>query len=189
LQDFILAFVGWFILMGKGGIGVGDIVEINSVQGEVIDIGLFRTTLLETGNWASTGHPTGRRVAFNNKFAISGQYFNFRTAGQWMWDEFKVTVPSGEDTAATVARVESVVQAETEADSRQAEREWQQVSRQHGLSQYSAEPAVNVRPAGSGVELVVRYVTRATGRFERRNTLSQTVLDSLRAEKPETAVP
>jgi small-conductance mechanosensitive channel len=189
LQDFILAFVGWFILMGKSGIGVGDIVEINSVQGEVIDIGLFRTTLLETGNWASTGHPTGRRVAFNNKFAISGQYFNFRTAGQWMWDEFKVTVPAEEDTAATVARVEAVVKAETEADSRQAEREWQMVSRQHGLSQYSAEPAVNVRPAGAGVELVVRYVTRATGRFERRNTLSQTVLDSLRPERPEIAEP
>jgi len=185
LQDFILAFVGWFILMGKGGIGVGDIVEINGVQGEVIDIGLFRTTLLETGNWASTGHPTGRRVAFNNKFAISGQYFNFRTTGQWMWDEFKVTVPAGEDTAATVARVESVVKAETETDSRQAEREWQQVSRQHGLSQYSAEPGVNARPAGSGIELVVRYVTRATDRFERRNTLAQSVLDALRTEKPE----
>jgi small-conductance mechanosensitive channel len=185
LQDFILAFVGWFILMGKGGIGVGDIVEINGVQGEVIDIGLFRTTLLETGNWASTGHPTGRRVAFNNKFAISGQYFNFRTAGQWMWDEFKVTVPSGEDTAATVARVENVVKAETEADSRQAEREWQQVSSKHGLSQYSAEPAVNARPAGAGIELVVRYVTRATDRFERRNKLAQSVLDALRADKPE----
>jgi small-conductance mechanosensitive channel len=183
LQDFILAFVGWFILMGKNGIGVGDVMEINSVQGEVIDIGVFRTTLLETGNWASTGHPTGRRVAFNNKFAISGQFFNFSTAGQWMWDEFTVTVPTDEDTAATVERVQKTVAAETEADSKSAEREWIQVSRKHGLSQFSAEPAVNVRPVGAGVELVVRYVTRATGRFERRNTLSQTVLDSLRSVK------
>jgi small-conductance mechanosensitive channel len=183
LQDFILAFVGWFILMGKNGIGVGDVVEVNSVQGEVIDIGVFRTTLLETGNWASTGHPTGRRVAFNNKFAISGQFFNFSTAGQWMWDEFTVTVPTDEDTAATVERVQKTVAAETEADSKSAEREWIQVSRKHGLSQFSAEPAVNVRPVGAGVELVVRYVTRATGRFERRNTLSQTVLDSLRSVK------
>jgi small-conductance mechanosensitive channel len=185
LQDFILAFVGWFILMGKGGIGVGDIVEINSVQGEVVDIGLFRTTLLETGNWASTGHPTGRRVAFNNKFAISGQYFNFRTSGQWMWDELKVTVPAGEDTGALLERVETLVKKETETDSRQAEKEWRQVSKLHGLSQYSAEPAVNARPAGAGIELVVRYVTRATDRFERRNTLAQAVLDALKADKPE----
>ena len=87
LQDFILAFFGWFVLMGKNGIRVGDWVEINGVGGEVVDVGLFRTTLLETGNWTDKGHPTGRRVTFINSFAIKGQYFNFSTTGQWMWDE------------------------------------------------------------------------------------------------------
>ena len=179
LQDFILAFVGWFVLMGRNGIGIGDVVEINSVAGEVVDIGLFRTTLLETGNWTAKGHPTGRRVAFNNKFAISGQYFNFSTAGQWMWDELTVTIPLGEDTNATVQRVEKVVRDETEHDARLAENEWKHASRQHGLSQFSAEPAVNLRPSGTGVDLVVRYVTRASGRFDRRNTLYQSVLAAL----------
>ena len=75
LQDFILAFVGWFLLMGRTGLGVGDAVEINGVAGEVVDIGLFRTTLMETGNWTAKGHPTGRRVTFNNMYAINGQYF------------------------------------------------------------------------------------------------------------------
>jgi small-conductance mechanosensitive channel len=185
LQDFILAFVGWFVLMGRTGIGVGDVVEINSVAGEVVDIGLFRTTLLETGNWTAKGHPTGRRVAFNNKYAISGQYFNFSTAGQWMWDEITVSVPADEDTAGTIERVQKAVSAETEADARQAEAEWKQVSQRHGLSQFSAEPAVNPQATATGVDLVVRYVTRASGRFERRNTLYQCVLDSLHAPKAE----
>jgi small-conductance mechanosensitive channel len=179
LQDFILAFVGWFVLMGRTGIGIGDVVEINGVAGEVVDIGLFRTTLLETGNWTAKGHPTGRRVAFNNKFAISGQFFNFSTAGQWMWDELTVTVPLGEETSATVERVQKVVQDETQADAQQAEREWRRASRQRGLSQFSAEPAVNMRPSSAGVDLVVRYVTRASGRFERRNKLYRNVLTAL----------
>ena len=183
LQDFILAFVGWFILMGKTGIGVGDSVEINGVSGEVIDIGVFRTTLLETGNWASTGHPTGRRVAFNNMYAISGQYFNFSTSGQWLWDEFAVTVPPDQDVAATMARVQKTVTEETAADTEAAEKEWGQVSRR-GLSQFSAKPAVNVRPAGAGAELVVRYVTRAAGRFDRRSSLAEIVLSSLREAAP-----
>jgi hypothetical protein len=54
-QDFILAFFGWFVLMGKNGIRVGDWVEINGVGGEVVEIGLFRTVLLETGNWTDKG--------------------------------------------------------------------------------------------------------------------------------------
>ena len=94
-QDFILAFFGWFVLMGKNGIRVGDWVEINGVGGEVVEIGLFRTALLETGNWTDKGHPTGRRVTFINNFAVTGQYFNFSTAGQWMWDEISVNVPAG----------------------------------------------------------------------------------------------
>jgi small-conductance mechanosensitive channel len=179
LQDFILAFVGWFVLMGQSGIGVGDAVEIDGVQGEVVEIGVFRTTLLETGNWASSGHPTGRRVAFNNKYAISGRYFNFTTSGQWMWDEFTLSVPAGQDVAATMSRVQKVMTEATESDTRAAEAEWKQATRQRGLSQFSADPAVNVRPAGAGAELVVRYVTRAAGRSERRSQLLETVMDSL----------
>ena len=94
-QDFHpRAFFGWFVLMGKNGIRVCDWVEISGVGGEVSEIGLFRTTLLETGNWTSRGHPTGRRVTMINSFAIRGQYFNFTTHGQWMWDEIKLTVGS-----------------------------------------------------------------------------------------------
>ena len=94
-QDFILAFCGWFVLMGRNGVRVGDWVEIDGVGGEVVEIGVFRTWLLETGNWTANGHPTGRRVSFLNGFAIRGKYFNFSTAGQWMWDEIKVSIPPG----------------------------------------------------------------------------------------------
>ena len=38
LQDFIIAFLGWFVLIGKNGIHVGDWVEINGVGGEVIEV-------------------------------------------------------------------------------------------------------------------------------------------------------
>ncbi|HXM98466.1 MAG TPA: mechanosensitive ion channel domain-containing protein, partial [Candidatus Dormibacteraeota bacterium] len=90
LKDFIVGFIGWFVLMGKNGIRVGDWVEINGVTGEVVQVGPFHTVLLETGNWTDSGHPTGRRVTFTNSFAIEGHYFNFSTSGQWLWDELQV---------------------------------------------------------------------------------------------------
>ena len=179
LQSFILAFFGWFILMGKNGIRVGDWVEINGVGGEVTEISLFRTTLLETGNWTDKGHPTGRRVAFINNFAISGQYFNFSTAGQWMWDEFSINVPASADTYAMVDLISKGVSEETEADARQAEAEWQRAARQDGLKQFTATPSVSLRPSVSGVDLVIRYVTRASDRFELRNRLYKRVMDVL----------
>lgn len=178
-QDFILAFFGWFVLMGRNGIRVGDWVEINSVGGEVVEISLFRTTLMETGNWTDKGHPTGRRVTFINNFAITGQFFNFSTVGQWMWDEIMLNIASGEAAYKTIEAIRDRVIAETAKDSHLAEQEWQLATRQQGLSQFTASPSVDLRPAASGIDIIVRYVTRAGDRFEMRNKIYQAMIDIL----------
>ena len=180
LQDFILAFLGWFVLMGRNGIRLGDAVEINGVAGDVAEVGLFRTTILETGNSADTGHPTGRRVAFLNKYAINGQYFNFSTVGQWMWDEISVNVPESEHSYAIIEQIHRSVLKQTEQDAQLAEQEWKRASKVDGLSQFTASAQVNLRPAAAGVNVLVRYVTRAANRFEVRNRLYQCTIDTLR---------
>jgi small-conductance mechanosensitive channel len=184
LQDFVLAFFGWFVLMGKKGIRVGDWVEINGVGGEVTELGLMKTTLLETGNLADRGYPTGRRITFMNSFAIRGQYFNFSTTGQWMWDEITVAVPASGDTHLTVDRILKAVQEETQENTRIAEQEWKRGTRGDGLSQFRTDPAVNLRPSASGIDIEVRYVTRATERFEMRNRLYRHVIDLLHEPSP-----
>jgi small-conductance mechanosensitive channel len=186
-QDFILAFFGWFVLMGKNGIRVGDWVEINSVGGEVVEITLFRTMLMETGNWTDKGHPTGRRVTFINNFAITGQYFNFSTVGQWMWDEISVTIASGEAAYKTIEAIRDRVIAETREDAHLAEKEWKLATRQQGLSQFSATPSVDLRPGAAGIDIIVRYVTRAANRFEMRNKLYQALIDILHLQPEKVA--
>lgn len=176
-QDFILAFCGWFVLMGPHGVRIHDWVEIDGVGGEVVELNIFRTWLLETGNWTANGHPTGRRVSFLNGYAIRGKYFNFSTVGQWMWDEIKVNIPS---TAGIDPLIEGIYQATVEAtqtDAKMAESEWKRVTHEEGSPQFSAMPSVNLRPVGTGVDIVVRYITRAGLRLEKRNQLFETILD------------
>ena len=129
LKDFIVAFIGWFVLMGRNGMRLGDWVEINGVSGEVVELGMFHTVLLETGNWTDAGHPTGRHVTFTNSFAIEGHYFNFSTSGQWLWDELSVVVPYGRDAHAIAEAIQKEVVAATAESARQAEQEWQRASR------------------------------------------------------------
>lgn len=179
LQDFILGFVGWFVLMGKNGIRVGDWVEINGIAGEVMEITLIRTTLLETGNWTDSGHPTGRRVTFINSFAIKGHYFNFSTGGQWLWDTLEVAVPAGQDPFPITDQVYEAVMHETEASAKLAEGEWHRVAHKYGLESFSAAPSINVRPTGAGVNIVVRYITSANHRYETRTRLYRAVVELL----------
>ncbi len=179
LKDFIVAFVGWFVLMGKNGIRVGDWVEINGVSGEVVQLGMLHTVLLETGNWTDAGHPTGRRVTFTNSFATAGHYFNFSTSGQWLWDELVVMVPYDRDPHAVAEAIQKEVIAATADSTQQAEQEWRRAPRGKSGAVFSAQPGIAVRPAPGGVEIAVRYVTRASERFALRARLYQSAVGLL----------
>ena len=176
MKDFIVAFFGWFVLMGKNGIRVGDWVEINGVGGEVVEIGLLKTVLLETGNWTDSGHPTGRRVSFVNSFAMEGHFFNFSTSGQWMWDELQLTIPANQDPYVVIDELQKLVTQETEKNARLAEEEWGRTTHRYRLQSFSATPAITVRPTGSAVEVRVRYITRAYERHETRKRLYDAVI-------------
>jgi small-conductance mechanosensitive channel len=189
LKDFIVAFFGWLVLMGRNGIRVGDWVEINGVSGEVTELGMFHTVLLETGNWSDSGHPTGRRVTFTNSFAIEGHYFNFSTSGQWLWDELQVIVPIGRDPYPIVDAITKQVVEATADSASQAEQEWQRAVPTQRGKVFSGTAGVNVKPVLGGVEIAIRYITRANERFLVRAKLYQAAVDLLGAAPSIPAAP
>jgi small-conductance mechanosensitive channel len=183
MQDFILGFFGWFILMGRNGIRPGDWVEINGVSGEVVDVSVFHTVLLETGSGADAGHPTGRRVSFMNNYAIQGHFFNFSTTGQWMWDEIEVQI-TDEEPYARAEAVQKIVADLTTENVRLAEGEWDRVAPFYVKKTFSAVPAMSIRPAGAGVTVSVRYITRANERYDLRAKIYRAIVELLH-NKPE----
>jgi small-conductance mechanosensitive channel len=188
LKDFIVGFFGWFVLIGKNGIRLGDWVEINGIGGEVLEVGLLHTVLLETGNWSDAGHPTGRKVSFVNSFAIEGHYFNFSTTGQWLWDELQILIPQGADPYPVAEAIQKIVEEDTAGNAKLAEEEWQRVVPGQAPRSFSAKPAMNVRPTNFGVNVVVRYITRAQERHEVRARLYRAVVELLHQKQiPESA--
>jgi small-conductance mechanosensitive channel len=188
LKDFIVSFFGWFVLMGRNGIRLGDWVEINGVTGEVVELGMFHTVLLETGNWTDSGHPTGRRVTFTNSFAIEGHYFNFSTSGQWLWDQLTLVVASSQNPYPIVEAVQKTLLEATAESAGQAEKEWQHAAHSRNMSALSAAPAINVKPVGSGVEIAVRYITRANERYQLRSKLYQAAMNLISKKDAEQSM-
>ncbi len=176
MKDFIVGFLGWFVLMGKDGIRVGDWVEINGVGGEVLKLGPLHTVVLETGNWTDAGHPTGRKVSFVNSFAIEGHYFNFSTSGQWLWDEIELQVPASVDPYAMAEAIQEIAANETAQNAQLAESEWNRVTSSRS---FHATPSLSVRPSSSGISVQLRYITRANERFEVRARLYRAIVELL----------
>jgi hypothetical protein len=151
--------------------------------------------LLETGNWSDAAHPTGRKVTFVNSFAIEGHYFNFSTSGQWLWDELQVLVPQSADPYSIAEAIQKIATEETTQNAQLAEKEWERVTPVYAKRAFTAAPSMTVRPSGEGVNVIVRYITRANERQEVRSRLYRAVVELLRKRNisqpaaPEAPVP
>jgi len=117
-----------------------------------------------------------------NGYAIRGKYFNFSTVGQWMWDEIKVTIPAGADIHPPIKKIYEAFVKATEENAKMAEAEWKRVTHEEGSPQFSAMPSVNLSPAGTGIDVVIRYITRAGVRVDTRNRLYAMILELMQGD-------
>jgi small-conductance mechanosensitive channel len=159
MQSVLVSVVGYFFLIGKYGIRVGDHVQIGSVTGEVIDLGLVRLHLMELGGQGSAS-PTGRVVAFANSiiFQASGGLFKQIPGVNLSWHEIELSLPAGSDFAALKDRLAEAVDHVTKDYRDEIVRQTQEIQRT-GLSTAvsNAQPQVQLRFTSTGVDAIVRY--------------------------------
>lgn len=159
MQSVLVSIVGYFFLIGKYGIRVGDRIQIGTVTGEVIDLGLVRLHLMELSGQTPQA-PTGRVVAFANSivFQASGGLFKQIPGVQLAWHEITLTLPPGSDSAALkeqlLAAANSVV-----ADYREdILRQTQEIQRAASTPiRGDVQAHVQLRFAADQVEALVRY--------------------------------
>jgi small-conductance mechanosensitive channel len=159
MQSVLVSVVGYFILIGKYGLRVGDRVQIGGVTGEVVDLGLIRMHLLELTSQGPVG-PTGRVVSFANSivFQSPGGLFRQIPGVNFGWHELTLNLPPGSDYVALKDRLLSKLNAildEYRGDiARQAE-----TMRRTSASAETTDvtPQVQLQYSASGVQALVRY--------------------------------
>src|SRR5260370_9826248 len=94
LQNVILSIAGYFFLIGRYGIKVGDRVSVAGVTGDVIEIGLVKLSLMELAGSGNDRQPTGRVVVFSNAivFQPSGNFFKQLPGTNFIWNEVSLTL-------------------------------------------------------------------------------------------------
>lgn len=182
MQSVLVSFVGYFFLIGKYGIRLGDRVQVGEVVGEVIELGLVRLHLMELGAKGLSG-PTGRVVAFPNSivFQVSTGLFKQISGVDLAWHELALSLPADVDYGATkerlVAAVEVALKDSREEILRQA-REIQRTTASN--SGEDASPRVQLVFSAAGVEAKVRYPVHMSNAAEIDERVSQEVLATLR---------
>jgi small-conductance mechanosensitive channel len=181
MQSVLVSMVGYFFLIGKYGIRIGDRVQIGDVTGEVIELGLVRLYLMELGGHGSSG-PTGRVVAFANSivFQVSSGLFKQIHGVNFTWREIVLNLPPDIDYAAAkeklMAAVTDVVKDYREEIVRQT-REIQRATASNSAD--DAQPRVQLTFSATGVQAHIRYPVHLQNAAETDERVSQAVFGAV----------
>jgi small-conductance mechanosensitive channel len=159
MQSVLVSLVGYFILIGKYGLRVGDRVQVGNVTGEVIDLGLIRMHLLELTPQEPRG-PTGRVVAIANSivFQSSGGLFRQIPGVNFAWHEVTVSLPAGSDYVGLKNRLLGSLTAIVDEYRGELVRQAQTIRDATALpASTDVTPQVQLQFSPSGVEAKVRY--------------------------------
>jgi len=160
MQGVIVAIVGYFFLIGKFGIRVGDRVQIGGVTGEVIDVGLVRFHLMELGGGSGADGPTGRVVAFSNSivFQTGAGLFKQIHGTNFVWHEITLTLAAQADYADVKKRLLAAVDSALADFQEEIERQTQEIARTVISTPVGRlHPKVQLRLTAAGTEAVIRY--------------------------------
>lgn len=183
LQDVILCFAGWILIILKRPFTVGDRVEIGSVKGDVIDVRMFQTALLEVGNWVSAEQSTGRVVHIPNSSVFKDKVFNYTKGFEFIWNEVKVTITF--ESNWQKAKEILLRHANPEIDKIQPKVQFsiEKMAQQYMIHYEKFTPIIYVNIVNHGIELNLRYLTEVRERRMTEDRIFRAVLEDFAEER------
>ncbi|MCK4852051.1 MAG: mechanosensitive ion channel family protein [Candidatus Omnitrophica bacterium] len=182
LQEALLCMAGWFLIVVRRPFQIGDRVELGGVKGDVIDIRLFQTSLLEIGNWVDADQSTGRIVNIPNSAVFKKENFNYNQGFEFIWNEIKIQVTFESDWK----RAEEIMieHGKGIASGKEdlAHKKINFMTKRYMIKHGKLTPIVYVNIKESGVELTLRYLTEAKARRNTQDALCREILSDFRKE-------
>ena len=183
MQSVLVSIVGYFFLIGKYGMRVGDRVQIGTVSGEVIDLGLVRMHLMELSSQGPLG-ATGRVVAFANSivFQASGGLFKQIPGVNFAWHETTLALPAGCDYVALKEKLLAAVVDVVKEYHDEIVRQTKQIEKTTASSSVGGAQATGAAAFfAAGVEALVRYPVQLQHEAEIDERVSKEVMKIIAA--------
>jgi len=178
LQEVIGSFAGWLTIISGRPFSVGDRIETSNIRGDVVDVGILRTTLMEIGNWLQGDHNTGRIVTVSNAFIFKEPLYNYSAYLRFIWDEISIPITYESDWQKAIVIMTETIKKHPHYQSLlpQAEGQRRQARRKLAVKITSLEPRVFVKLTDNWIELGMVYPVDNDLRRSFRSEVSQHIL-------------
>jgi len=175
LQEVIASIAGWIAISFGGFYRPGDRVQVGGITGDVIDIGMLRTTLMETGDWVKGDLYNGRIVRVANSFVFKEPVYNYSGDFSFLWDEFTVPVKYGSDWRLAQELIEQAIAEHADEFQAASTKAWKVMVGKFMIEEARTKPMVTLIANDNWIEFTGRYVVD----FRRRRATKDAIMRSL----------
>jgi small-conductance mechanosensitive channel len=184
LQNVILSIAGYFFLIGRFGIRVGDRVQIGGVVGDVVEIGLVKLSLMELGGDGNHRMPTGRVVVFSNAivFQPSGNFFKQAPGTSFVWNEIRLKLAADCDYRLAEKRLTDAVEQVYARYRETIQRDYRHLERELNILLESPKPQSRLSLGADGLNVTIRYPAETRNAAQIADEVARRVLDAIARE-------
>jgi small-conductance mechanosensitive channel len=181
LQEVIASIAGWLALTFSNFYQPGDRVELGGIKGDVIDIGVLRTTLMEVGQWVDGDLYNGRIVRVANSFVFKAPVFNYSGDFPFLWDEITVPIRFGSNRQETRTIIEQVAARVVGEYAVTASTAWKDLVKKYRIEDASVAPTLTLVANDNWMQYTLRYVVDYRRRRSVKDALFNGILDAVEA--------
>lgn len=183
LQEVIASMAGRIVIIFGNLYQIGDRIEVNDMQGDVIAIGLLRTSLMEIGSWVKADQYTGRVIHITNSTVLKNNLINYSANFPFIWDEVVIPVRYGSDQHLARTIIYDITQQVTQAFQQQAKDTWKNVQDRYMIEQSDFSPGITLMANDNWLEFTARYIIPFNQRRAIKDKLCVAYVDAFAATK------
>jgi small-conductance mechanosensitive channel len=179
LQEVIVSIAGYIAIFTGGFYETGDRVQLGGVRGDVVDVGILRTTIMEMGDWVQGDLYNGKMVRVANSFIFKEPVYNYSGKFPFLWDELTIPIATTSDYKLARQLIETVVKNEVGEYIDFANKHWDRMTDNYKLEDAQVEPMVTFKFDENWITFTVRYVVDHKKRRTVQSALFEKILDAL----------
>jgi len=179
LHQVLLNFAGWVYIITRRPYKTGDRIELGDVKGDVIDIRVLHTSLLEIGNWVDGEQGTGRLVQLPHGQIFGKALYNYTQGFEYIWNELSIVITFESDWKKAKEILLEFGKEESQEIQEQVERKIQRMSQKYLIYFRKFTPIVYTKIEDNGVKLTLRFLTDVKKRRSGEDSLSKKILDAV----------
>jgi small-conductance mechanosensitive channel len=179
LQEVIASVAGWLAVMLGGFYKTGDRVQLGGIKGDVIDISVLRTTLMEIGQWVDGDLYNGRIVRVANSFVFKEPVVNYSADFPFLWDEIKIPIQYSSNYQKARELFLFIANEVGGNTAKEAQEIWAHALNKYVIENASTEPMVTIVANTNWVEFTIRYTVDYQKRRVTKDKLFSRILEEV----------